>query len=42
MSVASEARIEKNSEKYWISNIKRNIVLKYNIVIYPINWYIVS
>jgi hypothetical protein len=24
----------KNSEKYWISNIKRNLVLKYNIYIY--------
>ena len=24
----------KNSERYWISNIKRNLVLKYNIYIY--------
>ena len=29
--MASEVRIEKNSEKNWISNIKRNLVLKYNI-----------
>lgn len=34
VSVASEARIEKNNAKYWISNIKRNLVLKYNIYIY--------
>ena len=32
VGVASEARIEKNSEKYWISKIKRNLVLKYNII----------
>jgi hypothetical protein len=24
----------KNSEKYWISNIKKNLVLKYSIIIY--------
>ena len=34
VGVGSEARIEKNIEKYWISKIKRNLVLKYNIM----NW----
>ena len=32
VGMANEAGIEKNSEKYGISNIKRNIVLKYNII----------
>jgi len=31
VGVASEARIEKNRGKYCISNIKRNLVQKYNI-----------
>ena len=40
MGVASETRIEKNSEKFRISNIKRNLVLKYNIMGYP-GWLVV-
>jgi hypothetical protein len=32
VGMASEARTEKNSKIYWISNIKRNVVLKYNII----------